>query len=230
MRKKLIVIPLINIIFILMCFVSITFAWFAMNDTVQSSGLTISVNKQNLFFNYTVYHYNIDSKEYLATDDFDLRPYDMIIKNRNEHISIIIKLEVFGEAIDKHKDIDIHFLCSDQNSDTMSLSNVLEFKVGLFDILSTDIETIYTSSETAFTEINALMFKTNSKIVDLSYTLTNYTNHIIDDKLFVYVQINYNDDLAEEFNTITADDLTTGTTTDLIFDADIYELKLEAEE
>lgn len=216
--KKIIITSIFNLIIITICFTAAAFAWFSTNKKVEGSSITIQVEKSSIVVNHTIYKYDTDEQEFVETNSFDLRPYDMVIRNRNEHSSLILKLEVLGKVIENEDDIILNFLCTDTSSNTRSLSNVTQFKIGLFN--TTNINEI----ESAFENINAHQFLTNAKVTNFTHTVTNYSSYITNGTLLIYVQIDYSDTLIEAFSDISASDLETS----INFNPDIYELNLSA--
>lgn len=232
MRKKTIIISIINIALVLICFVGITFSWLAMNDTIQGNGLQIAAHQDVISLSHFVYKYNDDLREgYDATNDtdaFELPPYDSIILSRNEHSSIIIKLLVSGEAVNKGEPITLSFFCRETASDTKSLSNVLHFKIGLFNIEETEPALIYQIAEQNFLDSTTkISFVDNGeKQTGIAYVLSGYNDFIQNMFLNVYIQIDYNPELVQDVGAISYDDLTQIIT----YTPDIYLLQLTANE
>ena len=225
--KKLLLTAVINLFLVLLCLVAVTYAWLSNNKYTESSPMQIVVNKADLSFDYTVYQYNAETNTYTDNGTFVLAPYDMIITSRNEHSAIIIKLDIFGAIIDSHSNFTINFLCSDTQLNTRSLSNVTNFKAGLFNINSNDAEVVYTTAETNFKNLTAYKFKTTTKATQVSIAISNYASYISDNKLTVYIQIDYDATLAEEFNTITVSDLAEVIENPtIVFSPDVYELNI----
>lgn len=231
--KKILITSLINIVLILICTIMVTFAWLSTNRDVNSSGVQITIDQGDLSFDYTIYQYVYNTNTYTDNGSFTLNQYDMIISSRNIHNAIIIKLEIFGQIIEQHNDFIISLLCTDSSYSTRSLSNVIYFKAGLFNnISSNDAETIYITAENNFTSLIAYKFKTSetTKVTQISVPISNYNNYIINNKLIIYLQIGYDDELAEEFNTITADDLADVIENPtIVFNSDVYELNIATE-
>ena len=231
MRKKILITSIINIVLILCCFIGVTFAWFAMNDKIEATNLQISARQDVINLSHTVYKYDSELlRGYDATNDrdaFKLLPYDSIIISRNEHSSIIIKLQLTGTAVLKGDPITLTFFCSETSSETKCLSNVLYFKIALFTIDETDPAVIFSSAENNFSNIqNKLSFVNgNNKNTTITYTLSDYSNFINDVFLEAYILIDYNPDLVEDTGTISYDDLTQVIT----YNPDIYLLQVTAD-
>ena len=221
--KKTLIISVANLILALLCLTTVAFAWFSNNKNAAGTGLNITISQNTISTDYINYYYDNENKIFEETTSFELRAYDMIITNRNIHTAIITKLTISGQAITENQNITFNFLCRDAQSNTMSLSNVIGFKIGLFDISSTAAEDIYLAAEENFTEINENKFLNNTKTTQISYTLNNYSDYVVDNQLTVYLQTNYSATLIEQFNNLTAEDFETV----INFNADIYELNLE---
>ena len=220
--KKLIWTSILNLIIVAVCLTTVLFAWFSKNTQVNNGGLYFKVQQGEInILNTTIYKYDADDKEYITTNDFILRPYDTIIKDRNLHSALILKIAASGEAIGQGKNLSINLLCHDSQANTMSLSNVIEFRVGTFNINGTN-QTIYSTVETSLANAAIYKFKTNTKVTEISCTLSNYNNYVINGVLSIYVYINYNEQLADGIDTLTSADLDTTIT----FISDIYELNI----
>ncbi len=230
--KKAFIISLLNIILLFICFITVAYAWLAMNTETNSSGMQIEVQQHMINLEYTVYKYNKDTLAgYDATEEndaFELAPYDSIILSRNEHLSIIVKLVIDGQIIIDNNPIAINLFCSETSITARSLSNVLEFKIGLFTINSSDANTIYTTAETNFESItNSISFVENGvKNTEAAITVDSYSSYVSDSKLTLYIQFNYNQELVQNIGTISYDDLTEV----IVYNPDIYLLELIAEE
>lgn len=172
--------------------------------------------------NYTIYKYDSGSKTFMTTQSFALPAYDMILTDRNIHTSLILKLEISGDVILQQKDVNLNFLCSDSQSNTMSLSNAVCFKVGIFSIASDDAAFIYTEAERQLNSSSSIKFLNATKSTSINYFLHNY--NATNSNLTVYIQIDYDADLIDNFETITNDDFETA----INFQSDIYELNLIA--
>ena len=199
--KKIWIISIVNLIFAIICCTVVVFAWFSMNKITNGNGMQIVLQQNDINIDYSVYKYK-DNNFYDATntnDSFILNPYDTIIQERNIHTSIILKLVITGQAVLERDNIFLSINCSETNSDTMYLSNVVYFKFGLFNIDSNDVETIYTTAESSFNQINnKYTFVGEEKETLIVYSISNYSNHIIDNSLTLFVEINYDEDLVEQ--------------------------------
>ena len=230
MRKK-IIISVINIILVLICFVGITYSWLASNKVVQGNGLQIAARQDVISLSHFVYKYDDELLAgYDATNDidaFELPPYDSIILSRNDHSSIIIKLLVSGEAVNKDEPITLSFFCRETASDTKSLSNVLNFKIGLFNINETEPALIYQVAEQNFTDSTTEISFVNNGIkqTEISYILSDYEDYVQDMFLVVYIQIDYDADLVQDVGAISYDDLTET----IEYTSDIYLLQLTSD-
>ncbi len=230
MRKK-IIISIINIILVLICFISITYSWLANNKIVQGNGLQIAARQDVISLSHFVYKYDDELLAgYDATNDidaFELPPYDSIILSRNDHSSIIIKLLVSGEAVNKDEPITLSFFCRETASDTKSLSNVLNFKIGLFNINETEPALIYQVAEQNFTDSTTEISFVNNGIkqTEISYILSDYEDYVQDMFLVVYIQIDYDADLVQDVGAISYDDLTET----IEYTSDIYLLQLTSD-
>ena len=230
MRKK-IIIPVINIILVLICFVGITYSWLANNRVVQGNGLQIAARQDVISLSHFVYKYD---DELLAgydatndTDAFELPPYDSIILSRNDHSSIIVKLNISGQAVITGSPITFSFFCTETSADTKSLSNVLDFKIGLFTINETEPALIYQVAEQNFTDSTTKISFINNGIkqTEISYILSDYEDYVQNMFLVVYIQIDYNADLVQDVGAISYDDLTET----IEYTSDIYLLQLTSD-
>ena len=220
--KKITILAIFNLILLIFIFGIATFAWFSTNRETSGKGLLITAQQNEIGFNYTVYKYDDENKVFITTNSFNLRPYDMIITNRNLHSSLVLKLDIYGDFIIQGRDIYLNFLCSDGQSTTMSLSNAVHFKIGMLSIVSDDAAFVYTEVERQLNSSSSIKFSNAQKSQTISHLLRNYnaTNGI----LTVYIQIDYDVDLLENFETITNDDFDAP----INFAADIYELNIVA--
>ena len=229
--KKAITISILNIFLVLICLTTTVFAWFAMNDKVETSGMQISVGLDNVSFDYTIYQYDYDTNTYTDEGNLALRPYDTIIISRNTNTAIIVKLMITGEVINTHDDIIVNFLCSDTQLNTMSLSNVLEFKAALLDITDqSSAQSIYTTAASQFLDKQAKTFYGQQKLTQLSFVFSysEYGSHINADQMLpLYIEIDYSETLIGNINTTV--DATTFNTI-ITFNADVYELNLEVDD
>ena len=221
--KKTLIALSINIILILICLTTVAFAWFSNNKNAAGTGLDITIEQNSISFDYINYYYDNENRTFEETTNFDLRAYDMIITNRNIHTAIITKLIISGQAVAGQQNITFNFLCRDNQSNTMSLSNVVSFKIGLFNISSTTAEDIYLAVEENFKDIAENKFLNTTKNIQISYTLSNYSDYVTNNQLIVYLQTDYSVSLMEQFNNLTTEDFETT----ISFNADIYELDLE---
>lgn len=199
--KKIWILSTINLLFVIICCTIVVFAWFSMNKITNGNGMQIVLQQNDINIDYSVYKYN-NNTFYDVTDTNDtfiLNPYDTIIKERNVHTSIILKLIITGQAVLERDNIFISINCSETNSDTMYLSNAVYFKFGLFNIDSNDIETIYTTAESNFNQINnKYTFVDNIKNTLIIYTISNYNDYIVNNSLTLFIEINYDEDLVEQ--------------------------------
>ena len=229
--KKALTISILNIFLVLICLATTVFAWFAMNDTVETSGMQISVGLDNVSFDYTIYQYDYDTNTYTDEGNLALRPDDTIITSRNTNTAIIIKLMITGEVLSTHDDIIVNFLCSDTQLNTMSLSNVLEFKATCLDLQDQQAaQNIYTAAVAQFTNVQAKTFYGQQKLTKLSFVFsyTEYSNYITAEQILpLYIKIDYNEPLIGNINTTV--DATTFNTI-ITFNADVYELNLEVDD
>lgn len=203
MRKK-IILSIISIILTGFCLVTLTYSWFAFNDTVQTTGMTISVKGADDIFIEEFHIYKRDQENNAIeevsnniTDDplynkpISLNPYDTIIKERNVGTHIVISILVKNIQLGKSINISAfnnNAISTENKYEPLGnyLSNISGFRCRCGKSSDT-IETAFSSFTNE--EMNSFVSVSeiddgeheweNSKLSTLTMTLSNY-----DDKVF----------------------------------------------
>jgi len=198
-----------------------TYAWFVTKNTVDTSGISMKIYTQDLDLTYKIYKYLDDDKRAIdATDDPNglvLTKYDSVITSRNENTAIILEFNISGEVPTGHNSFCLSAHCTNGYTDTRYLSNIIGLKFAVTDsITGNDADTLYHSATTYFNNAPVYTFKNNStKVLDIDYSINNYSNYLHNGVLKLYLQLDYVPELVKQFEFSFDDISTTSFTNDL---------------
>ena len=146
-------------------------------------------------------------------DALIMRKYDSVIEHNNHDLAIIIACKITGTALEQNMPIRISTHCTDTTTTNRALSNIIAYKFDTFTPSSNDAATIYTSAVSHFETVTAHQFIVNSaKTLDILVNVTDYSNKLVNGALDLYIQLDYSQELIDEF-TFSLDDTTTTTFT-----------------
>lgn len=197
------------------------YAWFVTKNTVSASGIQMRIYTQDLDLSYKIYKYSDDEKCAIDVTNQDdalaLQEYDSVITSRNDNTPIIIEFNLRGEKITGDNSICLSVTCTDPATDTRYLSNIVGLKFATTTAITGDSTAdIYDSAVNYFKDVNSYTFKNgDNKTSEIVYTATNYTSYIVNNVLKIYMQLDYEPSLVQQFEFSFDDVTTTSFTNDL---------------
>ena len=204
------------------CFAG-TYAWFTAARTNEAASMQVQMYTHELDMSYRVYKYDDDLGAAInATgrpDALILKEYDSVIKSRNENMAIILEFNVTGMDLGENIPLHINTHCSNDTTTARVMSNIVKLQFApIASITSYDANTIYSQSVSYFDEnaVPEVTFKDgDTKSQDVVYSLTNYTDSIVNGSLRIYIKLDYSTELIDEFDFDITDVLTTSFANDL---------------
>ena len=202
MRKK-IILSIISIILTCFCLVTLTYSWFAFNDTVEATGMQISVKGADDIFieDFHIYKRNQENNaieevsnnvanDPLYNKPVSLNPYDSIIKERNVGTHIVISILVKNIQLDRSINITAftnNGIAEENKYDALAnyLSNISGFRCrcgGESDTIETAFSSFTNETINSFVTVTEIddgeHTWENSKLTTLTMNLSNYNNNV----------------------------------------------------
>ena len=128
---------------IMLCFsvfaaISGTVAWFASNNVVTATGISVQCTDPNIMaLSYDIYYWDEDSLEGKKSGEektYVLEQYDSFIESRNEKIDRLIRVEIYHkQPITVDQNLFINTTCFGELLDSKSyvlnsISNIIQFQ------------------------------------------------------------------------------------------------------
>ena len=225
-----IVSALVVVIFSLAACFTGTWAWFASNIQVSSSGMSVTIHSEDLELTYSIYKYDItaDSPVHLSEEDvtdFSLNQYDVVFKERNKYNVLFLELQLTGDslgasgtvAISLDRDLSMPAMDEDNHlyksftSVTKYATGANSFKTGGIYSPSNTVENTWDNLNAAFLdrdnvgELNTKSFTSGStgnytKANSLSLNITYSSSDFVGNVLYAFLYINYDATLAENYS------------------------------
>ena len=223
-------------IFVL-CVLNGSTAWFADNKEVSVNGMTVSADYIDVNATYTVYMSDIDGKgtdkdvdgNLLNITNIVLNPYDAIFTERNEITPVCIKITLGGSDLPESGSAKIKIRRTVNNDEqsaelTPYVSSILSFSSGISAELDkyTGADEIYAAANEAFKSnmTDSSMFVLKSEDIypkvetislDLEYTASDISKDVDGNNILnLYVYIEYDEELSNEFSNNNGDALDAG--------------------
>lgn len=188
-----------------------TIAWFSSNKEVGSSGMSIRVLNDLVYGSSTIYNYsfNTTTQQYTpqTSNSLDLMQYDAVFNSNNSYTYAVMRIELTGENLAQSGTIRFVLQRDTTNSTANQLgsdyvSSVMNYRfvtISSFSATAADVLTTVHAAATAqgvaaqtFVSNNA---KLSSLTFDVPYTAENWHNN----KLYVYMYIDYDTELIEDY-------------------------------
>ena len=204
---KIIAATIMTIFNLFTCF-SAAFAWFVGMNALNGNGMGVQMEANELKIDYELYAYNDSLKQVEEVDNFNLLPYDTIIKENNEFTPIVMKVNLYSSIFtEETASIKVLMHCTEDDYSAPVLSNITCFKFGEADINSTSASDIYYQVLDDLAEAQKRTFFTTTKLTSVEY---NLTFPVFDNEITFYGIFNYDEDLISNMG-ITFDNAPTFT-------------------
>ena len=135
---KGIIVSSIMLCFSLFAAISGTVAWFASNNVVTATGISVQCTDPNIMaLSYDIYYWDEDSLEGKKSGEektYVLEQYDSFIESRNEKIDRLIRVEIYHkQPITVDQNLFINTTCFGELLDSKSyvlnsISNIIQFQ------------------------------------------------------------------------------------------------------
>lgn len=219
LRTKLICALLLMALNLATAFVGV-YAWFVSGWRSDASGMRVQMYTHELDLSYRVYKYSDEVKGVIEATDFPdaftLLEYDSVFTDRNDNTPIIVDFSLTGAALSAASPIYISADCTTQSPIAKALSNIIELKFALLEDVGSAASAIWSDAVDHFENAPGCRFKVGgNKDTSLEYTIDNYEGHVVGNTLRFFMQMNYADDLIDEFDFDWTDSQTTVFSNDL---------------
>ena len=205
------------------------FAWFVLKVSQGVDGTEFSVYASDISLSYNIYKYDINLNEPCKIDGetshgFTLNQYDVVFKERNKYNPVYLEIEISGNLIERAGSFSF-ILDRDTTAPAMDSNNYLseyfssitKYAVGTNGAMQGGIHDSSSVSDT-WDNLNAVFYDRDTsgqlttqlftsgtsgnyvKTNDLRFTLSYTQSDFVNNSLYVYLYINYDENLSEIYS------------------------------
>ena len=205
-----------------------TFAWFISVRSQETTADNFVISRDDLKASYSIYKYDTTTDSPVVLDNFlenfALNQYDVIFKERNKYVPLYIKIELTGSNLGTNGSIKLHLnrnssisAMDENNKLRNNFTSVTKFAVStntahfgsIYD--HTSVNNTWNNLNDAFYNIdmndnlatlkftsgtNGNYIKEDKLVFNLSYAPDDFQ----DNKLIIYLYINYDQHLTEAYS------------------------------
>lgn len=199
-RKLLIINSITSVLFTLFS----TVAWYYINKDSDNDGTQISVKDIDVSMDYKIYKANDQYQVIESTnvEDLYLMPYDTVIVEKNVLTTLIIDFEVSGAKVTSREGtMTFTITCSEEDYSEDAISNITNYELVPLRVTQTDPEDIYNTVLDSAPGTKQKFVSGTTKATELEFTINiaNYTSLIHDNTLSIFIIIDYDTTLIENF-------------------------------
>ena len=190
---KGVIVSSIMLCFSLFAAISGTVAWFASNNVVTATGISVQCTDPNIMaLSYDIYYWDEDSLEGKKSGEektYVLEQYDSFIESRNEKIDRLIRVEIYHkQPVTVDQNLFINTTCFGELLDSESyvlnsISNIIQFQAVIASCKDENGEYLYqnkdideTDANTTFVSVHNYLRETYkdtySSFLNVSYSTT----------------------------------------------------------